>query len=103
MASLFVFPSYFEGFGLPPLEAMAVGTPVICSASTSLLEMFGNHALTTNPHDIGELAWAIERILADNTLSKSLSEEGQKYAQKFSWKKTAEKTLAVLHEVARED
>ncbi|MFH1182813.1 MAG: glycosyltransferase family 1 protein [Candidatus Moraniibacteriota bacterium] len=101
-ASLFVFPSFFEGFGLPPLEAMAVGTPVICSASTSLLEIFGDHALMANPHDIGELAWAIERLLADNTLSKSLSEEGKKFAQKFSWEKTAEKTLAVLHEAAQD-
>jgi len=102
-AGLFIFPSFFEGFGLPPLESMATGTPVICSANSSLLEMFGNNALLIDPYDIGELAWAIERIVTDNTLSQSLSEEGKKFAQKFSWEKTARKTLAVLHEATQED
>lgn len=102
-AGLFIFPSFFEGFGLPPLESMATGTTVICSANSSLLEMFGNNALLIDPYDIGELAWAIERIVTDNTLSQSLSEEGKKFAQKFSWEKTARKTLAVLHEATQED
>lgn len=101
-AKIFVFPSFFEGFGLPPLEAMAVGTPVICSANSSLLEMFGDHALIINPYDTGELAWAIERIITDNALNKSLSEKGATYARNFSWDKTAIKTLAVLHEAAHE-
>lgn len=103
MADLFIFPSFFEGFGLPPLEAMAAGTPVICSANTSLLEVFGNHALTIDPHNVGELAWAIERILNDDNLGKSLIEKGKKYAQKFSWEKTARETLAVLRKATHEN
>lgn len=102
LASLFVFPSFFEGFGLPPLEAMAAGTPVICSANTSLLEVFGNHALIIDPYDVGELAWAIERVTSDDTLSQLLAEKGKKYAQKFSWEKAAQETLAVLREAARD-
>jgi len=100
MSSLFIFPSFFEGFGLPPLESLASGVPVICSSSTSLLEVFGSHALTVNPHDIGEIAWAMERVLTDSALRESLISQGKKYAREFSWEKTAARTLEVLHEAA---
>lgn len=100
LASLFVFPSFFEGFGLPPLEAMSCGTPVICSGSTSLLEVFGSHALLVNPHDVSEIAWAMERALADKKLRDSLITDGLKYSQEFNWAKTAQETLKVLHQAA---
>jgi len=101
MAEIFVFPSYLEGFGLPPLEAMASKTPVICSASSSLLEVFGRHALLINPHDIGELSWTIERVVGDKALQKSLILDGEKYAKKFSWEWAARRTLKVLHKTGR--
>jgi len=101
MSDLFVFPSFFEGFGLPPLEALASGTPVICSGSTSLLEIFGSHSLLINPHDPSEIAWAMERVLADQTLRESLISQGKKYAKEFDWEKTATKTLEVLHAASR--
>lgn len=101
MADIFVFPSFLEGFGLPPLEAIALGTPVICSSSSSLLEILGSHALMINPYNIGELAWAIERGISDSNLRKSLVAEGIAYAQNFTWEKTAAATLEVLHNVAR--
>lgn len=98
LASLFVFPSFFEGFGFPPLEALSLGKPVICSASTSLLEVFGSHSLLINPHDVGELAWTIGRALGDEKIQLKMKKEGQEYVKKFSWVKTAQKTLQVLHE-----
>jgi len=101
MAQLFIFPSFFEGFGLPPLEALASGTPTICSGSTSLLEVFGSHTLMVNPHDPSEIAWAIERALTDERLRELLINEGKKYALGFSWTKTARETLEVLHKAAR--
>lgn len=100
MASLFVFPSFFEGFGLPPLEAMACGTPVICSGSTSLLEVFGSNALLVSPHDVSEIAWAMERALCDRKLRESLISQGISFAKKFKWNQTASETLKVLHGAA---
>jgi glycosyltransferase involved in cell wall biosynthesis len=100
MADVFVFPSFVEGFGLPPLEAMAQGVPVICSSSSSLLEILGSHALLVNPYDIGELAWVMERAISDSNLRKSLIKKGIAYAQNFNWGKTAAATLSVLHNAA---
>jgi len=100
MADIFVFPSFLEGFGLPPLEAMAQGTPVICSGSSSLMEILGSHALLVNPYDAGELAWVMERAVSDSSLRKNLIRKGISYAQNFNWEKTAAATLGVLHKAA---
>ena len=92
-ADLFIYPSYYEGFGLPPLEAMANGTPVICSNTGSLGEIFKDHAVTFNPLNKLELQLSIKRVLEDKKLQNTLINNGLKFAQKFSWKKTAEDTL----------
>jgi len=95
-AELFVFPSFFEGFGLPPLEALASGTPVICSNNTSLLENIGSHSLLVNPHDIGEISWAIERAVNDKSLNKYFQKNGIEHAKQYKWRETAKQTLKVL-------
>lgn len=100
-AEIFIFPSLFEGFGLPPLEAMACGTPVLASASASMIEILGDKALLSNPYDVAEFEFALERLKEDEEFCRALSAAGRKYVQKFTWRKTAEKTLAVLRSAAR--
>lgn len=91
----FVFPSLYEGFGLPPLEAMACGAPVICSNASSLPEVVGDAALLVDPRDIGEIANAIARVLTDRHLCDELRAKGFIQAAKFSWERAARETLAV--------
>ncbi|MBI4743351.1 MAG: glycosyltransferase family 4 protein [Actinobacteria bacterium] len=98
-ADIFIFPSLFEGFGLPPLEAMACGTPVIVSNIPSLMEIVSDGALVIDPADPDDIAQAIFQILSDVNLSKSLSEKGIKQAAKFSWRNTAQKTLEVYQDL----
>lgn len=98
-AAVFVYPSLYEGFGLPVLEAMSCGTPVITSNISSMPEIVGNAALTINPHNHHELMQAIEKIIADSNLSISLKSRGLKRATEFSWEKTAIETLKVYHNV----
>jgi len=100
-ADLFVFPSFFEGFGLPPLEALASGTPVICSANSSLIENIGSYGLLINPYDIGEIAWAMQRAASDNSLKTFFKKKGIEHAKKFDWEKTARRTLEVLRKAKR--
>lgn len=88
-----VFVSLFEGFGLPVLEAMQCGCPVITSNTTSLTEVAGTAALKVNPEDIEEIRAAMIKLLEDSTLKKELKLKGFKQAKKYSWKKTAELTL----------
>jgi len=95
-AQVFVYPSFFEGFGFPPLEAMACGIPTIVSANSSLPEVVGQAALMVNPKNIDELAWAMEQALTDNQLRERLIKKGLEQAQKFSWQKCAQETLEVL-------
>ncbi len=95
----FVFPSLYEGFGLPPLEAMACGAPVICSNTSSLPEVVGDAALLVNPRDPGEIANAIERVLTDHPLRDELRGKGILQAAKFSWERAARETLAVYRRV----
>lgn len=98
----FVYPSYFEGFGLPPLEAMKCGAPVIVGNKTSLPEVVGQAALTVDPYDVGAIAGAIKQVLDDPSLRKELIDKGKKRAEEFDWRDTARRTLAVYEEVARE-
>jgi glycosyltransferase involved in cell wall biosynthesis len=98
--SLFVFPSLYEGFGLPPLEAMACGAPVVAASSSSIPEIVGDAALLVDDLDNGaELAASIARALNDESLRHSLSERGVRRAQSFSWDRCAEETVRVYEMV----
>lgn len=101
-ARTFVFPSIYEGFGLPPLEAMACGTPVISSNTSSLPEVIDKAGILLPPKD--ERLWAknIFKVLKDSRLAKTLSEMGLRQARKFSWEETARKTIEVYEEVVGE-
>jgi glycosyltransferase involved in cell wall biosynthesis len=99
-ADLFVFPSLYEGFGLPPLEAMACGTPVVCSNAGSLPEVVGQAAIMVDPHDMVGLAEAMQRVLANPDLRHELREKGLARAQGFTWERCARETLAVYQKVA---
>lgn len=94
-ADLFVYPSLYEGFGLPPLEAMACGTPVITSNTSSLPEVVGNAGIMVDPYDIDGLAKAMYEVLTNEGLRAELRKRGLERAKMFSWKKTAEETLNV--------
>ena len=88
-----VYPSFYEGFGLPPLEAMACGTPVIASNVTSIPEVCRNSAILINPNDIDELCYSMDRILSDNLLKLTLIQRGLSISSKYSWKNTAQDTI----------
>ena len=98
-ADLFVLPSLYEGFGFPPLEAMACGTPTIVSDVSSLPEIVGNAALKVAPEKPEELARSIRAVLENHVLRHELVTKGLQQAKKFSWRKTAEETLNVYKEV----
>jgi glycosyltransferase involved in cell wall biosynthesis len=100
-ATVFVFPSIYEGFGMPPLEAMACGTPVVASNTSSLPEVVGDAGLTVSPYDPAALAAAISRVLDDADLRQELRERGLRQARAFSWRVTAERTLAAYEAAAR--
>ena len=91
-----VYPSLYEGFGLPPLEAMAYGTPVITSNTTSLPEVVGSDALLVDPENVEELGAAMERMVLDTSLRQSLSARGRERSQAYSWDKTARLTWQIL-------
>lgn len=92
-ALCFVYPSYFEGFGLPPLEAMQCGAPVVVGNRTSLPEVVGDAGLLVDPFDERALRSAIERLIDDDSLRKELRAKGLERARKFSWRDTARQTL----------
>lgn len=100
-ASAFVFPSLYEGFGLPVLEAMSCGTPVVASNLSALPECVGDAGLLVDPLDHHALAGAVGRILDDDALAKELSDAGRLRASTFTWAETARKTWAVYEELAR--
>ncbi len=94
-AELFVFPSEYEGFGLPVLEAMACGAPVVCGNRSSLPEVAGDAALLCDPHDVTALAQAIERAITDRALNQALRARSLDRAAGFSWEQTAQQTRQV--------
>ena len=99
-ASFLIFPSLFEGFGLPLLEAMVSGCPVLCSKVASIPEVVGDAALLFDPNDPEEMADSMHRILTDEELRRTLVKAGRERALQFSWERTARETLKVLEEAA---
>lgn len=97
--AVFVYPSLYEGFGLPPLEAMACGAPVITSRIPSLLETVGSAARLIDPHDIDDIARAMTELLTDEMTRAHYAELGKTQVKKFSWQQTALKTLDVYREL----
>ena len=99
-ALCFIYPSYFEGFGLPPLEAMQCGVPVIVGNRTSLPEVVGDAGVLVDPFDVNALAAAIEKVISDSNLRAKLSVQGLARAKLFEWRETARQTLAVYQKAA---
>jgi len=99
-ASVVAYPTLYEGFGFPVLEAMACGTPVVTSNNSSLPEIAGGAALLVNPMNSKEIAGAILRVLTEETLRAELSSRGLYHARQFTWKKAANDTLDVFLQVA---
>jgi len=96
-ATCFVYPSFYEGFGIPVLEAMACGCPVITSDNSSLKEIAGNAAILVNPHDIDEIKDAILELIANKDKRNMFKHKGLKQIKMFSWKKMAKKTISLYH------
>lgn len=99
LATLFVYPSLYGGFGLPPLEAMACGCPVVTSNVTSLPEIYGDAAQYLDPHDVNSRAEGIHKVLTADDLRQSLIEKGLERVKLFSWEKPAKKHVTVFEEV----
>jgi alpha-1,3-rhamnosyl/mannosyltransferase len=97
-AAMLVYPSLYEGFGLPPVEAMACGTPVIASNTTGLPEAVGQAALTVDPTDTAAMAAAMAQLLDDAPLRRRLGRAGIEWGREFSWKRTAQRLLALLED-----
>ncbi len=100
VAKIFVFPSLYEGFGLPPLEAMAHGTPVVASNTSSLPEVVGNAALLVNPENVFEIRRGLQRALLDPVLRERMKQRGYEQAQRFSWTSSVSRILEIYREVA---
>jgi glycosyltransferase involved in cell wall biosynthesis len=102
MAKVFIFPSLYEGFGLPPLEAMAHGTPVVTSNTSALPEVVGNAAMLVNPENVFEISRALQRVLTDQTLRDHMKAAGVEQAQRFSWEASVRRMVEVYTEVVAE-
>src|SRR5690606_28201543 len=99
LATVFVFPSLYEGFGLPPLEAMAAGVPVITSNVSSLPEVVGDAALLIDPRDPAAIAGAITRVVGDPSLRADLVRRGHERVKAFSWERSVSRVREVYREV----
>jgi glycosyltransferase involved in cell wall biosynthesis len=102
-ASAFLFPSLYEGFGLPPLEAMAHGAPVLTSSVSSLPEVFSHAALLVNPENVFEIARGIRQILTEDVLRETLVRRGYELVQKYSWERSAEQVREVYRSVVHRE
>jgi len=103
LSEVFVFPSFFEGFGFPPLEAQACGTPVIAADRTSLPEILGDSAMLISPWKVEEIVNALKIILSNNSARGALITKGLENAKKYSWDKTAQQTLDVFQKAAKKN
>jgi glycosyltransferase involved in cell wall biosynthesis len=99
LAAVFVFPSLYEGFGLPPLEAMASGTPVVTSNVSSLPEVVGDAAVLVDPHDVGSIVAGLRSVLTDPVRAEEMRRKGLERAREFSWERSVAKTLEVYKRV----
>jgi glycosyltransferase involved in cell wall biosynthesis len=99
LAAVFVFPSLYEGFGLPPLEAMASGTPVVTSNVSSLPEVTDGAAVLVDPYDVGSIVDGIRRVLDDPDLANDMRTKGIERAREFSWERSVARTLDLYREV----
>ncbi len=97
-AAVFAYPSLYEGFGLPVLEALACGTPTLTSATSSLPEAAGDGALLVNPSSVEEIADGLHRLLTDEPLRETLRRRGLEHAARFTWPRTAAETVAIYHQ-----
>jgi len=102
LASCFVYPSYFEGFGIPPLESMQCGTPVLAGNRTSLPEVVGDAGILVDPFDVLAISNGIERLLFDDRARNEFREKGFQRARMFSWKYTARETLNILEKTVND-
>ncbi len=100
VAKVFVFPSLYEGFGLPPLEAMAHGTPVVTSNTSSLPEVTGNAAVLVNPENVFEIRRALQKALLDPALRTRMKQRGYEQSQRFSWSASVSRILEIYREVS---
>jgi len=101
LAKIFVFPSLYEGFGLPPLEAMAHGTPVVTSNTSSLPEVVGDAAVMVNPENVFEIMHALHRALLDQPLRERLKQRGYEQAQRFSWDASVQRLIAIYEDATQ--
>jgi glycosyltransferase involved in cell wall biosynthesis len=99
LAAVFVFPSLYEGFGLPPLEAMASGTPVVVSNVSSLPEVVGDAAVLVDPHDIDSIVDGLRSVLTNPARAEDMRRKGLERAREFSWERSVARTLEVYRRI----